>query len=168
MRKLTYRRVQTFSALLTLFVLFMSFYFQYIIGLMPCPLCIMQRVCVFLLLVVMSLSFSTKRKAHRVSLLQILIAGAGLFFSLRQLWLQSLPAAQVPACMPGLDILIRYFPVKTVIQTLFWGTGDCAEVTWTFWRISMPGWTALYFGLIIVLGFFLFWQTRNQNRFTIN
>lgn len=162
MKKITYKRIQTFNALLTLFVLFASFYFQYVVGLKPCPLCIMQRVCTFLLLAVMGFSFRTVKRAHYISLLQIVFAGAGLFFSLRQLWLQSLPATNVPACMPGLDILVRYFPWQTVAKTLFWGTGDCAEVTWRLWGISMPGWSAIYFTFMVLMGCFLFYCTRSS------
>lgn len=159
MKKFTYKKIQTFNAALTLFVLFASFYFQYVMNLLPCPLCIMQRVCVFLLLAVMGLSFRTLKKAHIISMLQIIIACFGLFFSLRQLWLQSLPTGSVPACMPGLDVLIRYFPWKTVVNTLFWGTGDCAEVSWQMLGISMPGWTTIYFAFMALMGCFLFWHT---------
>jgi len=163
MNKLTYRRIQKFTVLLTLFVLFASFYFQYVVGLLPCPLCIMQRVCVFLLLGLMGLTLGTLKKAHFVSLLQVVIASAGLYFSLRQLWLQSLPAGKVPVCMPGLDIMIRYFPWKTVMQTLFLGGGDCAEVTWKMLGISMPGWSALYFLFMAVVGLFLYFRTRSSH-----
>ena len=162
MNKLTLRRIQTFNAILTLAVLFASFYFQYVVGLVPCPLCIMQRLCVFLLLAIMGLSFTTLKKAHFVSLMQIIVSCLGLFFSLRQLWLQSLPSGKVPACMPGLDILIRYFPLKTVLSTLFWGTGDCAEVSWRLWGISMTGWCTMYFMLMAIVGCFLFYHTRSS------
>ena len=160
MRKFTYKRIQTFNAALTVFVLFASFYFQYIVGLIPCPLCIMQRICVFLLLAVMGLSFRTLKKAHILSFLQIVIACAGLFFSLRQLWLQSLPAGTAPACMPSLDILIRYFPWQTVVRALFWGSGECGETNWQMLGISMAGWCALYFLFMAIMGCFLFWNTR--------
>ncbi|KTD71411.1 disulfide bond formation protein B [Legionella tucsonensis] len=162
MRKLTYRKIQTFNAALTVFVLFASFYFQYVVGLTPCPLCIMQRLCVFLLLAVLGLSFRTLKKARIISFLQIIIACAGLYFALRQLWLQSLPPGEAPACMPGLDILIRYFPWQTVLKTLFWGTEDCAEVSWHMLGISMPGWCALYFLYMVLIGCFLFWSTRSS------
>jgi disulfide bond formation protein DsbB len=162
MKKMTYRRIQSFNALITLWVLLASFYFQYVLGLHPCPLCIMQRICLFMLLGVMGLSFRSKRKAHFICFAQVFFASAGLFFSLRQLWLQSLPATNVPACMPGLDILIRYFPLKTVARTLFWGAGDCAEVTWSLWGISMPGWGALYFLFMIFMGCFLVGHTRTK------
>ena len=161
MTKFAYRKFQSFLALITLFVLMSSFYFQYIMGLQPCPLCLMQRICVFMLLGIMGLSLGTLKKAHFVSFLQIIVACAGLFFSLRQLWLQSLPAGQAPACMPGLDILIRYFPWQTVAKALFWGSGDCAETTWSMMGISMPGWAALYFLFMAVTGLFLFLRTRS-------
>lgn len=162
MKKITYRKIQTFNATLTLLVLFASFYFQYVVGLVPCPLCVMQRICVFLLLAVMGLSFRTLKKAHIINLLQIIIACAGLFFALRQLWLQSLPVGEAPACMPGLDVLIRYFPWQTVVKTLLWGSGDCAEVNWSMLGISMPGWCAIYFLFMALMGCFLFWHTRRS------
>lgn len=161
MTKFAYRKTQSFLALLTLFVLLSSFYFQYVQGMQPCPLCLMQRICVFLLLGIMGLSLGTMKKAHLVSLMQIIIACAGLFFSLRHLWLQSLPASQAPACMPGLDILIRYFPWQTVAHALFWGAGDCAETNWSLWGISMPGWSALYFLLMAITGLILYLRTRS-------
>ena len=160
MTKLTYKKIQFFLVLVTFLVLLTSLYFQYFLGLHPCPLCIMQRVCVFLLLGIMGLSLGTLRKAHVICLVQIVISCAGLVFALRQLWLQSLPAGQAPACMPGLDILIRYFPWQTVARSLLWGSGDCAEVTWSLWGISMPGWAAFYFLFMALMSLLLYIRTR--------
>lgn len=161
MTKFAYRKIQSFLAMITLLVLLASFYFQYAVGLQPCPLCLMQRICVFLLLGIMGLSLSTMKKAHFVSLLQVLVACAGLYFSLRHLWLQSLPPDQAPACMPGLDVLIRYFPWQTIAHALFWGAGDCAESNWSFLGISMPGWTAIYFLFMAITGLILYFRTRS-------
>ncbi|CZI73372.1 TPA: disulfide bond formation protein B [Legionella pneumophila subsp. pneumophila] len=163
MKKLTYRKIQSFQAIITVLVIFASFYLEYAVGLQPCPLCLMQRVCVFILLGLMGLSLGTVKKAHIVSLMQFLVACAGLYFSLRQLWLQSLPSDQAPACMPGLDVLIQYFPWQTVAKALFWGAGDCAEVTWIMFGISMPGWAAMYFLFMAIMGLFLFFRTRTIN-----
>lgn len=160
MTKFSYRRTQLFLGLMTFIVLFSSLYFQYVLGYEPCPLCLMQRICVFLLMAIMGLSLATVRKAHFVSLLQIIVACAGLFFSLRHLWLQSLPAGSAPACMPGLNVLIHYFPWQDVAKALFWGAGDCAEKTWSMWSISMPGWSALYFLFMVIAGIYLYYRTR--------
>ncbi|HIF0343418.1 TPA: disulfide bond formation protein B, partial [Legionella pneumophila] len=40
---------------------------------------------------------------------------------------------------------------------------DCAEVTWTMFGISMPGWAAMYFIFMAIMGFFLFFRTRTIN-----
>lgn len=162
MTKLNYRKIQAFLTLITFFVLFSSFYLQYVAGLQPCPLCLMQRLCTFLLLVILGLGLRTRKKAHFVSLFQILVALAGFYFASRQLWLQSLPAGQAPACMPGLDVLIHYFPWQTVAKTLLWGTGECGETHWSMLGISLAGWGALYFVFMILTGLFLYFSTRNS------
>lgn len=162
MSKFSYRRSQSLLGLLSLFVLFSSLYFEYVVGLQPCPLCIMQRVCVFLLLALTGLGVTTHKKAHIVCFFQILIALAGLYFAGRQLWLQSLPPGQIPACLPGLDVLIHYFPWQDVVKALVFGGGDCAESTWNLLGITMPGWAAMYFSFMTVANVFLFIRTRKS------
>jgi disulfide bond formation protein DsbB len=161
MTKIQYKKCQHLLVLVTFFVLFASFYFQYAQGMQPCPLCLMQRLCVFLLLASMGIALGTQKKAHWFSFFQLLIAGAGLFFASRQLWLQSLPPESAPACMPGLDVLIQYFPWQTVARALLWGTGDCAESTWSMLGLSMPAWSALYFLSMLLATAFLWIKTRD-------
>lgn len=144
MRHITFKSIQYCLMLITFLVLASSFYFQYAMGLQPCPLCLMQRLCVFLLLTIIFFSFFTY-KVRLLSYMQLLFSCAGLYFALRQLWLQTLPEGMAPACMPGLDVLIKYFPWQTVAHALFWGSGECGQVSWQLLGISMPGWSALYF-----------------------
>jgi disulfide bond formation protein DsbB len=139
----------------TLLVLLFSFYSQYVLDLQPCPLCLMQRLCVFILLGIMSLHLRSIKRARVLSLAHLFIAAAGLFFALRHLWLQSLPEGSAPACMPGLDILVAYFPWQEVARALLWGSGDCAEHNWSMLGLSMPGWSALYFVFMVIMGLFL-------------
>ena len=79
-------------------------------------------------------------------------AGAGLAMAGRQLWLQSLPADQVPACGPSVDYMLDVLPWMEVLTTALKGTGDCAEVTWRFLGLSIPGWTAIFFSLLVIVG----------------
>lgn len=160
MNKIIYKRFQLLLVLVTVFVLFASLYFQYYKGLHPCPLCIMQRVMVFILLGLLGLSLNTLRRAHVICFLQTLISCAGLYFAGRQMWLQSLPTGEAPACMPSLDVLIHYFPWTDVARALLWGAGDCAEVTWTMLGVSMAGWAAAYFFFMLVMSLYLFFRTR--------
>ncbi|WP_133128286.1 disulfide bond formation protein B [Legionella nagasakiensis] len=152
MTKRNYRSIQATLLLLTVVVVGSSFYFQYVVGLQPCPLCLMQRLCAFLLgmFCLMGMCLSTLKRGRLVALLQMFFAAGGLFFATRQLWLQSLPAEQTPACLPGLEVLIRYFPWQDVAHALFWGSGDCAEVSWRWLGLSMPAWAALYFFVMFI------------------
>ncbi|MFC3908007.1 disulfide bond formation protein B [Legionella dresdenensis] len=155
MNKITYRQWQGAVFIISLIVLYLSLYFQYVRDLQPCPLCIMQRACVILLVILSIIGIMAgQRKATRIlTILQLFAGIAGLFFAARQLWLQSLPADQVPACLPGLDVLFKYFPLSDVLHALFWGAGDCAEVDWQWLGVSMPGWAALYFVAMIGAAF---------------
>ena len=119
----------------------------------PCPLCLMQRVWFAFagLLALAALIHSTRWGIY--PLLTILAALVGGGFSIRQLWLQSLPADQVPACGPGMDYMLENFPLGDVLAAMTQGTGDCAQVAWQF-GLTIPGWALVGFiAIIVVAGF---------------
>ena len=156
MIKDTFRVCQTLLFLLTLFVLAASLYFQYVKGLEPCPLCIMQRACVVLALVLCAVAALSRSVVlhKRLILFQLLLAFAGLYFSGRQLWLQTLPPDQLAACLPGMEVLLHYFPWRDILHALIFGAADCGEVTWRWLGFSMPAWSALYFTVFFASTFF--------------
>jgi len=130
-------------------------------GLEPCPLCWLQRFgfmgagAVSLLAVL----HNPKGVGVRVyGLLLAVTAGAGLGVAGRQLWLQSLPADQVPACGPSVDYMLEVLPWMEVLTTALQGTGDCAEVVWRFLGLSIPGWTAVFFTLLVITGLVLLFR----------
>ncbi|HEY8568481.1 disulfide bond formation protein B [Microbulbifer sp.] len=140
------------------FVLGTAFYLEYAKGLEPCPLCITQRV-MFLGVGLVSLIAFLHNPAtigRRIYGLLVSLWGlGGLYFAGRQLWLQSLPADQVPACGPGITYMVEMFPMSEVIKTLLSGDGNCAEVKWTLLGLSIPGWAAVGFVGLILFGL---WQ----------
>lgn len=164
MNLLKYRWQRLLLVFITMSVLMASFYFQYVKNMEPCPLCIMQRVCVMLLLMfgMMSLFCGFAKCGRVTSILQIIIGSAGVFFAGRQLWLQSLPADQTPACLPGLDVLINYFPWQDILHALFWGSGDCAEVSWQWLGLTMPAWAAFYFLFMIAANAYDYYRLKHN------
>jgi len=164
MTTLNYRWQRLLLVFITIAVLMASFYFEYVKNLEPCPLCMMQRLCVMLLLMfgMMSLFCGISKCGRVTSILQMMIALTGVFFAARQLWLQSLPADQTPACLPGLDVLINYFPWQEVFRALFWGSGECAEITGYWLGLSMPGWAALYFGFMFLANAYDYYRLRQK------
>lgn len=134
-----------------------ALYLEHVVGLEPCPLCIVQRVCViaFGLVCLLAGVHGAGRLGSR------LYAGLALLFALlggatagRQIWLQSVPADQLPSCLPSLDYMMQALPFQEIIRLMLHGTADCAEVSWTLFGLSIPEWSLMGFigmGLFCVL-----------------
>ena len=114
----------------------------------PCPMCMMQRwvfsaIGIFALIAILHNAEFIGQKIYAGTLAVFSMIGAGV--AARQLWLQSLPEEQVPACGPGIDYMLEVFPILEVIEMAIRGTGDCAKVQWTFLNLSIPGWSLIAF-----------------------
>jgi disulfide bond formation protein DsbB len=125
-------------------------YLEYIEGLDPCPLCMMQRIWFVLTGAIAYASLLHNPRWGIYPVFSALAAAVGGYFSIKQLWLQSLPADQVPACGPNLDYMIEVFPLADILVAMTQGTGDCAEVAWSLVGISIPGWALLGFAALLV------------------
>lgn len=124
---------------------------EYALGLSPCPLCMMQRIWVALTGLIAYASLAHNPRWGIYPLLGGISAMVGGSFSIRQLWLQNLPKDQVPACAPDLSYMLEAFPIADVLAAMMSGTGDCAEISWTFLGISLPGWLLLFFGALLAM-----------------
>ena len=137
----------------TLGLMLTGYYMQFVMKLIPCPLCITQRFYYWCGDYRSSCFFHQPQKLGRrlYASLGAVLAIIGGGFSSRQVWLQSLPPDQVPACGPDLSYLIENFPLKEAFMVLVRGDGNCAEVTWTFLGLSIAGWTLVAFsGLLFI------------------
>ena len=135
-----------------------ALFMQHAMDLEPCYLCIVQRAFVMLTGLVALLAFIHKpgRLGIRIyAAITALSAISGGAFSIRQLWLQSLPEDLVPACGPPADYLFDALPLIDVVPLLLRGDGNCAEVQWTLLGISIPGYTLMAFSGLALLGL---WQ----------
>ena len=135
-----------------------ALYSQYQMFLDPCPLCIFQRIAflwigVFALLAAIHNPARTGQKIYGA--LIVLGAMAGAYVAGRHVWIQSLPADQVPECGPGLSYMLNTAPFLDVLKTVLLGDGNCAEVQWSFLGLSMPAWTLIWYaGLGLVTVYF--------------
>jgi disulfide bond formation protein DsbB len=131
-----------------------ALYLQHSLDLEPCPLCIFQRIFVIALGLVSLVAAIHDPQAvgRRVyAVLVLLFASLGVAVAGRHVWLQHLPADRVPECGPGLEYMLNAFPLAETLQLVFRGSGECAEVQWTFLGFSIPEWTlAIFIGLTIV------------------
>ena len=152
------RRVNLVLFGICLFSMACALYFELVLGLEPCPLCITQRLFMVLVgvLALIAALHNPGISGQRIyAVLTALAAVGGGFFSSRQLWLQQLSAEQVPVCGPPLGYLIDNFPLWETLQVLLRGDGHCAEVSWHFLGLSMPAWVLLIFVVLLLLSL---WQ----------
>ncbi|MFB3100110.1 MAG: disulfide bond formation protein B, partial [Gammaproteobacteria bacterium] len=76
------------------------------------------------------------------------LCGAGI--AGRQIWLQHLPEDKIPECGPGLEYMLDTFPFTDALRMILSGSGECAEVQWTFLSFSIAEWSIVCFtGLTI-------------------
>jgi len=135
-----------------------ALYLEHVVGLAPCPLCIVQRICVigFGLVCLIAAIHGPRRTGRRVySIVALLFALAGCATAIRQIWLQNMPADELPSCLPSLEYMMDALPFQEIIRLVLHGTAECAEVNWTLLGLSIPEWTLLAF---IAMALFTFWQ----------
>lgn len=140
---------------------------QYALGMEPCPLCMTQRVFIVLTGLIALVAAAHNAAGRGVSVYSgaiALAATAGSYFSIRQLYLQSLPADQAPACGPSVSYILETFPLSKALELMLKGDGNCAEVAWSFLGISIPGWTLVAFIMIICSAIYLALRGINESR----
>lgn len=153
---MTYRQI---NALLVFICvsgsLFAIGYLQNTLGLDPCPLCIFQRIGLWVMGVFAFLGVVFNPKKIGVRLLFWLGSALGTLWGMgvaaRHVWLQHLPAEQVPACGPGLNYWVDTLPIMQVFQEVLKGSGECALIDWTLLGLSIPMQTLILFVMILVI-----------------
>ncbi len=132
-----------------------ALYSQFQWGLLPCPLCIFQRIAFAALGVVLLVAGlhapagTTARRVYGAVALIPALVGAGI--AGRHVWLTQLPPDQVPSCGPPLDFMMQTNAFTEVVRKVLTGSGECAKVDWMFLGMSMPAWSLLWFVLLALL-----------------
>ncbi len=155
--KLNYRFASLFLGLFATFLFLASLYFQYVEQLEPCPLCISQRVAVFVLAISYLSGFLIKKTFWmRFNIIFQFIFGIfGASMAGRQVWLMHIPASERTGCMPDISLLWHYLPFREIVRAFFSGTESCTENIWSWLGITMPEWTLGFFVFFILASIFL-------------
>lgn len=142
------RTINWITAMGCLLLMAVALFMEHVMGLEPCPLCILQRIIVIvtgLITLIAAIHGPGSNGIRTYGGLTSVSAFTGAGVSVRHLWLQSLPEDEVPACGASLDYLLDVFPLTDVLAMVLQGDGTCAEVLWIFLGISIPGWTLIAF-----------------------
>ena len=125
-----------------------ALYEQHVEWLDPCPLCIFQRIAfmgigIFALLLCLQNPQGWLKPIYGGLLL--LASLFGMLVAGRHIWMQNLPADQVPECGPGLEYMLDNFSLGQTLAKVFQGSGSCADIKWEFLGLSMPWWTMIWY-----------------------
>jgi disulfide bond formation protein DsbB len=150
------RRVLLLICLGCLALLGFGLYLQHVVGLEPCPMCIVQRYALLLVAIIAGISSASGKRGFQIGgiVLLLVAAGFGAFVAARQSWLQWYPP-EVATCGRDLYGMIETFPLKRAIPMIFKGGGDCTAIDWTFLGGSIANWSFICFVVITLLGLVL-------------
>jgi disulfide bond formation protein DsbB len=127
-------------------------YLQKFLGLVPCPMCIVQRYALIGVIVLSALGAvgGSSVLTMLISWLVLVSAGFGAFVAARQTWLQWYPPEAV-SCGRDFYGMVENFPMQRLIPMIFKGSGDCTKVDWTFLGGSIANWSFVAFSTIVLL-----------------
>ncbi|RYF37846.1 MAG: disulfide bond formation protein B [Comamonadaceae bacterium] len=150
------RRVLALVCAICIGMLAFGLYLQHVVGLEPCPMCIVQRYALILVAIIAGVTAATGRKGFQIGglLLMLLASGFGAFVAARQSFLQWYPP-EIASCGRDFYGMIETFPLKRAIPMIFKGSGDCTKIDWTFLGASIANWSFVWFMVFAVVSLVL-------------
>ncbi len=157
------RRVWALVSVACVAMLAFGMYLQHVVGLEPCPMCIVQRYALIFVAIFAAVAAGTGRKGMQTvfAVLVLVASVGGAFVAARQSWLQWYPP-EIVSCGRDLYGMIETFPLKRLLPMIFRGSGDCTKVDWTFLGGSIANWSFLCFSAFSVLALVMLWRRPNQ------
>lgn len=138
----------------SLSLLGVGYFLQYVVGLVPCALCIIQRG-FFLAVGVTALigAWHNRGLKNYASLMFVLsLMGGGV--ATRNVYIQHVPQGLGVKCLP----LLQSF--TDAVTVLFQATGDCSKRDWTMLGLSIPEWSLISFLGLLIVSTWLVWEKK--------
>ncbi|QSI31349.1 disulfide bond formation protein B [Variovorax sp. RKNM96] len=146
------RRALGLICLACVLMLAFGLYLQHVVGLEPCPMCIVQRYALVLVAIFTGLAAIFRNRALQVTggVLALVSAVGGAYTAASQSWLQWYPP-EVVSCGRDLYGMIETFPLKRALPLIFRGGGDCSKVDWTLFGLTLANWSFVAFVVLSLL-----------------
>ncbi|MDP3701815.1 MAG: disulfide bond formation protein B [Hylemonella sp.] len=162
--ELSPRRIYALVCGICLALLAFGLYLQHVVGLEPCPMCIVQRYTMVLIAMVAALgaAVSGHRSHQAIAGLLAVLAVFGAFVAARQSWLQWYPP-EIATCGRDFYGMIENFPLQRAIPMIFKGSGDCTAIDWTFLGGTIANWAFLWFTAFALVALLLAWRLRRSS-----
>jgi disulfide bond formation protein DsbB len=146
------RRAFGLICLACVLMLAFGLYLQHVVGLEPCPMCIVQRYALVLVALFTGLAGVFRNVGLRIvgGLLALVAAVGGAYTAASQSWLQWYPP-EVVSCGRDLYGMIETFPLKRALPMIFRGGGDCSKIDWSLFGLTLANWSFIAFVVLSLL-----------------
>ena len=139
-------------------------FFQHVLHLEPCPLCVLQRVAIISVGIFAALGLLAG--GARLQFLAAASAGVCAFVGAGiagwHSWIVRFPPESM-SCGRPFEWFHEEFPLATWLPRLFAGEGDCLKVEWTLLGLTIPDLSLVAFLLLLALAVMAMraaWQRR--------
>jgi disulfide bond formation protein DsbB len=142
-----------------------ALYLQEVKHLLPCPLCVVQRMAYWFAGLTGLLAFLHNPHAPGRRLYSGLIAVfalAGAAVALHHAWIIRHPDLGGCRFSPE-EAFLNALPIAKWWAGMFEANGDCALVTWQFMSLAIPDWSLICFVLIAGLAVYIFVGGKRQH-----
>ena len=128
-------------------------YLQLVKNLLPCPLCVAQRLSYWVigLTAIVAVAHNPRTLGRRLySGVMMVAALVGGVVATRHSWLIRYPESFECGISPE-ERLLNSLPIARWWPTMFEANGDCSESSWEFMSLTIPDWSAILFILMAIL-----------------
>lgn len=157
------RFIYSAGFIIILILLGISIALQIFDGILPCPLCTLQRISFGLVGIFFFIGIFVSRSrvfSQLINFLSLIACGLGGFFAGRQLWLQYFPTGDSSECGVSLQYMMQALPLSEVAQKIFSGSAECSQRGFEFLWLNMAEWALVWFVLFFFTSFYLLVKKR--------
>lgn len=131
-------------------------YVQFILNMLPCPLCIMQRYAFVAIALICLVTAALPRGATQIgAFFGLLAALAGVGVAIWLLWVQAHPG--VSCGIDPMETSLNAFPTAKLLPFLFKADGFCSTEYDPLLGLTVAQWALVWFaGFAVVLGWVVF------------
>ena len=128
-------------------------YLQLVKNLLPCPLCVAQRLSYWVigLAAIVAVAHNPRSLGRRLySGVMMIAALLGGVVATRHSWLVRYPDS-FECGISSEEKFLNSLPIARWWPTMFEANGDCSESSWEFMSLTIPDWSAILFILMAIL-----------------
>ena len=128
-------------------------YLQLVKNLLPCPLCVAQRLSCWVigLAAIVAVAHNPRSLGRRLySGVMMIAALLGGVVATRHSWLVRYPDS-FECGISSEEKFLNSLPIARWWPTMFEANGDCSESSWEFMSLAIPDWSAILFILMAIL-----------------